>query len=84
ILSSAKSQSLPPDLLIFGEVGLGGEIRSVPWAQSRLEEAERLGFTKAIIPRHNLKKIIPPTSLKVVGVSNLKEAVGIIQGGEEW
>jgi DNA repair protein RadA/Sms len=84
ILSSAKSQPLPPDLLIFGEVGLGGEVRSVPWAQSRLEEAERLGFSKALIPKHNLKKISPPPSLKIVGVSNLKEAVGILQGGEEW
>jgi DNA repair protein RadA/Sms len=84
IFSSAKSQPLPPDLLVFGEVGLGGEIRSVPWAQSRLEEAERLGFSKALIPRHNLKKISPPQGLKILGVSNLKEAVGILQGGEEW
>ena len=84
IFSSAKSQPLPPDLLVFGEVGLGGEIRSVPWAQSRLEEAERLGFSKALIPRHNLKKISPPGDLKILGVSNLKEAVGILQGGEEW
>lgn len=84
IWSSAKNQSLPPDLLIFGEVGLGGEIRSVPWAQSRLMEGERLGFSKALIPRHNLKKITPPPNIKIIGVSNLKEAVGIIQGGEEW
>jgi DNA repair protein RadA/Sms len=84
ILSSAKSQPLPPDLLVFGEVGLGGEIRSVPWAQSRLEEGERLGFSKALIPKHNLKKITPPPNLTIVGVNNLKEAVGVIQGGEEW
>lgn len=84
ILSSVKSQPLPPDLLIFGEVGLGGEIRSVPWAQSRLLEGERLGFSKALVPRHNLKKINMPLNIKVVGVSNLKEAAGIIQGGEEW
>jgi predicted ATP-dependent serine protease len=49
-----------------------------------LEEAERLGFSKALIPRHNLKKISPPRGLKILGVSNLKEAVGILQGGEEW
>jgi len=84
ILSSAKSQPLPPDLLIFGEVGLGGEIRSVPWAQSRLAEGERLGFSKALIPKHNLKKMTPPKNIKVIGVSNLKEAVGVVQGGEEW
>lgn len=65
----------------IGEVGLGGEIRSVTHLESRLREAQRIGFDTAIIPKHNLKmldaKAFP--GLKLVGVSYLREAVNCIK-----
>ncbi len=80
IFSSIKNKPLPSDLLIFGEVGLAGEIRSVPWAQNRLAEAGRLGFSQCIIPKYNLDRLssLPP-NLKVIGVKNVKEAMSILQ-----
>lgn len=64
-----------------GEVGLGGEIRSVPHLEARLREIQRLGFDTAIVPKHNLKLIDPAQfpGLKLVGVSYLREAINTIK-----
>ena len=64
-----------------GEVGLGGEIRSVPHLETRLREAQRVGFDTAIVPKHNLKLIDPAQfpGLKLVGVSYLREAINTIK-----
>lgn len=50
LLSAAWRQPLPADVVVFGEVGLGGEVRQVPEARRRLEEAARLGFERAVVP----------------------------------
>ena len=67
--------------LAIGEVGLGGEIRSVPHLETRLREAQRVGFDTAIVPKHNLKIIDPAQypGLKLVGVSYLREAINTIK-----
>ena len=67
--------------LAVGEVGLGGEIRSVPHLETRLREAQRVGFDTAIVPKHNLKLIDPAQfpGLKLIGVSYLREAVNTIK-----
>src|SRR5690554_885487 len=56
IVSSFKDRSLPHKLVVFGEVGLAGEIRPVPGGQQRLQEAAKHGFRKAIVPRANCPK----------------------------
>src|SRR3989338_4478362 len=56
VLSSLKNKSLPRDLIVFGEVGLGGEIRPVVNGQERIREAAKHGFKKAIIPKSNAPK----------------------------
>ena len=56
IQSSLKNQALPKDLVVFGEVGLAGEIRACPRGQERLKEAAKLGFKRAIVPKANLPK----------------------------
>ncbi len=61
IASAAKGMQLKTDAVVFGEVGLSGEIRHVPWADKRLAEAKKLGFTDAIGPKINGSK--PPTWL---------------------
>jgi DNA repair protein RadA/Sms len=53
IVSSLKNQPLPEKLIVFGEVGLAGEIRPAPRGQERLKEAAKLGFTRALIPQAN-------------------------------
>ncbi len=74
ILSSLRNQPLPTDLIIFGELGLGGEIRPVPGGQERLKEAAKHGFKSAIIPKGNaIKKSID--GLQIVAVQTLKEAL---------
>ena len=56
IVSSLRAKSLPQKLVVFGEVGLAGEIRPAPRGQERLREAAKLGFSHAIIPRANAPK----------------------------
>ena len=67
--------------IAIGEVGLGGEVRSVPHLETRLREAQRVGFDTAIVPKHNLKMIDPAQfpDLKLVGVSYLREAINTIK-----
>ncbi len=74
IVSSFKDRILPRELVVFGEVGLAGEIRPVPSGQERLQEAVKHGFTRAIVPKANApKKKIP--GMQVVPVSKLSEAL---------
>ena len=57
VISSLTNKPLPADMVIFGEIGLSGEIRAVSQPNSRLKEAYKLGFTSAITPpSHNDKK----------------------------
>ena len=56
IASSLKSRPLPKGLVVFGEIGLAGEIRPAPRGQERLKEAAKLGFTQALIPKANAPK----------------------------
>jgi DNA repair protein RadA/Sms len=51
VLSSYRNRVLPRDLIVFGEIGLTGEVRGVPNGQERLREAAKHGFKRAIIPR---------------------------------
>lgn len=56
LLSSFRDRALPKDVVVFGEVGLAGEIRPVPSGQERLNEAFKHGFKKAIVPAANMPK----------------------------
>lgn len=78
IVSSLKNKPLSQDLLVFGEVGLGGEIRPVPSGQERLQEAVKHGFKTAIVPKSNApKKAI--AGLTVHAVNSLNEALSLIR-----
>jgi DNA repair protein RadA/Sms len=78
IVSSYRDRVLPRDMVIFGEVGLSGEIRPVPSGQERLQEAAKHGFKRAIVPRANLpKKAIE--GMEVRGVSKLSEALAALE-----
>jgi DNA repair protein RadA/Sms len=74
ILSSLRNRPLPQELLIFGEIGLAGEIRPVPGGQERLKEAAKHGFKTAIVPHANVsKKSID--GMQLMPVQTLKEAL---------
>lgn len=73
IISSLKDTPISDTAIAFGEIGLAGEIRSVSQAQMRINEAERLGFTRIILPSHNLKGVTSDTA-ELIGVRNIREA----------
>lgn len=79
IVSSLKNKALEPKLIVFGEVGLAGEVRPVQGGQMRLKEAAKLGFTKAIVPKANAPKSNSPQSkiagLEVIAVERLEQAL---------
>jgi DNA repair protein RadA/Sms len=74
LVSSFKNKALPNELVVFGEVGLSGEIRPVPSGQERLKEAAKHGFKRAIVPVANAPKEAIP-GMTVVAVSKLSEAL---------
>lgn len=73
LLSSFRNKVLPKELIIFGEVGLSGEIRPVSNGTERIMEAKKHGFQRAIVPKANVPKSI--AGIEVVGVKNLQEAL---------
>lgn len=74
IVSSLKNKPLDNKLIVFGEVGLAGEVRPVQGGQVRLKEAAKLGFTKAIVPKANAPKA-KITGLEVIAVERLEQAL---------
>ena len=66
---------LPPDMVFLGEVGLGGELRSVSQIEKRLAEAANLGFKTAIVPKQSLKNIKTPPKIAAYGVKTIGEAL---------
>ena len=74
IQSSLKNKSLPKTLIVFGEVGLAGEIRPCPRGQERLKEAAKLGFTQAIVPKANAPKTKIP-GMSIVAVDRIDQAI---------
>ncbi|PLZ02100.1 DNA repair protein RadA [Burkholderia sp. WAC0059] len=74
IHSSMRNKPLPKGLIVFGEVGLAGEIRPSPRGQERLKEAAKLGFSCALIPRANAPKQ-PIDGLQVHAVERIEEAI---------
>jgi DNA repair protein RadA/Sms len=78
IVSSLRSKPLPAKLVVFGEVGLAGEVRPVQRGQERLREAAKLGFTHALIPRANAPKG-GIEGLTVTAVERVEEAVRMMR-----
>lgn len=75
--SSLRNRAIDSEVVVVGEVGLGGEIRSVPRVESRIKEAIHMGFKKCLIPKRNLKGLSPEFKDKITikGVDMVDEAV---------
>ncbi len=81
IVSSLLDKPLADDLLVLGEVGLGGEVRSVSNMEMRLREAQRIGFASAIIPSHNLSKISKDNfaPMRIKGAGTIQQAIACLE-----
>lgn len=80
LVSGLRDIPIDENTIAFGEIGLSGELRSVPRAQARVTEAARMGFKQCIMPKSCLKQITAvPESIKLVGVRRLSEAVTLIR-----
>lgn len=75
IASSFKNSPIESSVVAIGEVGLTGEIRSTPFLESRIKEAEKMGFTKCIIPAANLDKLPDFKKIKLFPFDNIKDAI---------
>ncbi|MBR5320827.1 MAG: DNA repair protein RadA [Clostridia bacterium] len=79
VFSGLTDKNIPDDMVVFGEVGLGGEVRNVVHIDTRLKEIQRLGFKKVIIPAQGLKQINPEEyNLEIYGVNNVRQAIRLI------
>src|SRR5690554_1450246 len=80
IMSSLNNKPLPKGLVVFGEVGLAGEIRPAPRGQERLREAAKLGFSLALIPRANVPRL-PIEGLEIWAVDRVDAALARLREG---
>jgi DNA repair protein RadA/Sms len=80
IASSYRNIQIPPEVAVFGEVGLTGEVRGVLQASARAREAQSLGFKKLILPESNKKGLEKLLGLRVVGVRTLEQALDELLG----
>lgn len=76
IASSFRNIAIDPYAIVFGEVGLTGEVRAVSMAEKRVIEAAKLGFKTCIMPKANLDKMPKVSGIKIIGVNNVSEALG--------
>ena len=80
LVSGMKDVVIDEKTVVFGEIGLSGEIRAVSRVASRVSEAARLGFTRCILPKASLKQITEcPDSIQLIGVSNLRQAIAAVK-----
>lgn len=77
LASSHMNRPIPPRAILFGEVGLAGEVRAVSRPELRVKEAARLGFTRCLLPQGNLKNLEAPPGMELIGV---RSAAGALEG----
>ena len=79
VVSSLNDQAVGVDTAVMGEVGLAGEIRSVPQCERRIGECARLGFTTILVPRENARRIRQvPEGVKLIGADTLLQALSVL------
>jgi DNA repair protein RadA/Sms len=79
VVSSLTERPVPQDLVVFGELGLTGEVRPVPFGEERLAEAVKHGFRRAVVPRANVPR--RPIGIEVLAVDRLGEALKAVHAG---
>jgi DNA repair protein RadA/Sms len=80
VASSHLDKAIPPDTVVFGEVGLAGEVRAVTQPEMRIAEAEKLGFKRCIIPNGSLQRL-KKRKIRLDGVSTVQAALDVLFDG---
>ncbi len=84
LVSAVTDKPVPPELIAFGEIGLGGEVRAVTNVVTRVVEAQRLGFTQCMVPRASLSKLAPNDyTIKLIGVSSVRDIAKVLSEKQE-
>lgn len=78
VVSSFKNRAMDDRMIVFGEIGLSGEVRGVSMIEQRVGEAAKLGFTTCVIPEVNCKQLNKVEGMKVVGVRTVQDAIELI------
>lgn len=78
IISSYKNKPIAEDIIVFGEVGLSGEVRAVTMPEQRVVEAKKLGFKTCIIPQVSLKSVGNIEGMEIVGIKSVREVLNYI------
>lgn len=78
LLSTYLDRPLPPEWVVWGEVGLAGEVRGVGHSSLRALEAQKLGFTRCLIPRSNAERLSPELEIECVGVKSLQDVMQLL------
>ncbi len=80
LVSSLRDKPIDDDMVVFGEIGLSGEVRSISRITERVAEASRLGFKQCIVPKSNLKALSKfKDDISIIGVASLSEALNLIK-----
>ena len=79
LVSSLKDRAIDPKTVIFGEVGLSGEVRGVSMAEQRVNEAVKLGFETCILPQICLDRLKRTEGIRLIGVRNVREAIDTLR-----
>lgn len=80
IISSYKDIPIPEKTVVFGEVGLSGEIRAVSMAQQRVQEAKKLGFLRILLPQSSMEQVRQITGIELAGAASVRDAMQLICG----
>ena len=75
VASSFLDRSIPKGTIIFGEVGLTGEVRAIGHVETRIAEAKKMGFTRCLVPQSNLKRMTKIIEIELTGVKTISEAM---------
>ena len=78
VVSSFKNRAVDDKMIVFGEVGLSGEVRAVSMAEQRVLEAKKLGFHSCVVPAVCLKGIKNQEGIKIIGVKSVRDAIDLI------
>lgn len=78
IASSYKNKPVPEDTIVFGEVGLSGEVRAVMMPEQRVTEAKKLGFKTCVIPEVSLKAVGKVDGIEIIGVKTVNQAMNLL------
>ena len=78
IVSSYKNRPIDEKTIVFGEVGLSGEVRAVSMPEQRVAEAKKLGFETCIVPEVSKELLKGITGIKVIGVNTISDAIQLI------